>query len=232
MDIFLWMIVPYVCLAVFVLGHVWRYRYDQFGWTTRSSQMYEDRILRWAGPMFHFGILAVVVGHAMGLLIPMAWTEALGISQEFYHFLAVFVGGIAGIFTVVGLALLIIRRRSNKRIMGSTTVMDKIMYAMLSLVILSGVGNTLGGLFSHYNYREGVSPWFRGVFSFSPDPAYMAEAPFGFQLHAMAAMLLFALWPFTRLVHVFSAPVGYLFRPYIVYRSRDDKPRTPSRAGW
>ena len=70
MNVFLWVIVPYVCLAVFVVGHVWRYRYDKFGWTTRSRQLYEDRLLRIGSPLFHFGMLGVVGGHVIGLLVP------------------------------------------------------------------------------------------------------------------------------------------------------------------
>ena len=81
-DIALWVVVPYVCLAVFVVGHVWRYRYDKFGWTTRSSQLYERHLLRWGSPLFHFGILFVFLGHVMGLGIPKPWTQAVGISDE------------------------------------------------------------------------------------------------------------------------------------------------------
>ena len=81
-SVFLWVVVPYVCLAVFVLGHVWRYRYDKFGWTTRSSQLYERRLLRWGSPLFHFGILAVFLGHVMGLGVPKSWTEAVGITAD------------------------------------------------------------------------------------------------------------------------------------------------------
>jgi nitrate reductase gamma subunit len=84
-----------------------------------------------------------------------------------------------------------------------------------------------------YDYRETISPWFRSLFYLSPDPTIMANVPVGFQLHILAAFALFAFWPFTRLVHAFSAPVGYLTRPYIVYRSRDPRPGLrPSRRGW
>ena len=82
MSTFLWVVVPYLCLAVFVVGHVWRYRYDKFGWTTRSSQLYENRLLRLGTPLFHFGILMVVGGHVVGLLIPRAWTEAVGSARD------------------------------------------------------------------------------------------------------------------------------------------------------
>ena len=236
-DTLLWVVIPYVCLAFFVLGHVWRYRYDKFGWTTRSSQLYERRLLRWASPLFHFGILAVFLGHVMGLGIPKSWTEAVGMSEEVYHFLAVTIGAIAGFSTVVGLVLLIYRRRTVGPVFRATTRMDKVMYLVLAVVIFLGMWNTIIGsilnLGGHYDYRDGVSVWFRGIFRFDLHPELMADAPLGFQLHGMAAMLLFALWPFTRLVHVFSAPVGYLWRPYVVYRSRSDRlGARQARPGW
>ena len=234
LDTFLWVVFPYVCLTVFVVGHWWRYRYDKFGWTTRSSQLYESRLLRLGSPMFHFGILFVLGGHIMGLGVPSALTELVGISEDAYHLMAVSVGAVAGICTVVGMAILIYRRRTVGPVFSATTRMDKTMYVFLATVIVLGLVNTvIANIFGHYDYREGVSVWFRGIFRFSLHPELMAAAPIGFKLHALAAFSLFALWPFTRLVHVFSAPVGYLTRPYIVYRSRDDQlgSRAPRR-GW
>ena len=235
MTQFLWVVFPYLCLTVFVVGHFWRYRYDKFGWTTRSSQLYESRLLRIGSPLFHFGILAVFLGHVMGLGIPKSWTEAVGITEGMYHFMAVSIGAIAGFATVVGMVILIYRRRTTGPVFSATTKMDKFMYLVLAVVIFLGLANTvIANIFGHYDYREGVSVWFRGIFWFSLHPELMAEAPIGFQLHGLAAMFLFALWPFTRLVHVFSAPLGYLTRPYIVYRSRDTTQlgsHTPRR-GW
>jgi nitrate reductase gamma subunit len=233
-DILLWVAVPYACLAVFVVGHVWRYRYDKFGWTTRSSQLYESRLLRIGSPLFHFGILFVLLGHVMGLGVPKSWTEAVGVSVVMYHAGAVGVGTIAGVCTIVGMAILIYRRRTVGPVFSATTKMDKAMYAVLATVIVLGLVNTaVANVFDHYDYREGVSVWFRGIFRLDPMPELMAAAPIGFQLHGLVAFGLFALWPFTRLVHVFSAPLGYLTRPYIVYRSRDDQlgARQPRR-GW
>jgi len=234
LDTILWVAVPYICLAVFAVGHFWRYRYDKFGWTTRSSQLYESRLLRLGSPLFHFGILFVLMGHVMGLGVPQSWTEAVGISEGVYHVLAVGVGSIAGFCTVVGMAILIYRRRTVGPVFSATTKMDKAMYLVLGTVIVLGLVNTvIANIFGDYDYREGVSVWFRGIFVLAPHPELMAEAPIGFQLHGLAAFGLFALWPFTRLVHVFSAPLGYLTRPYIVYRSRDDKlGNRPARRGW
>ncbi|HET7533687.1 MAG TPA: respiratory nitrate reductase subunit gamma [Nocardioidaceae bacterium] len=235
MSLFLWVIFPYVCLTIFVVGHYWRYRYDKFGWTTRSSQLYEDRLLRWGSPLFHFGILAVFLGHVMGLGVPKSWTEAVGISEGLYHFMAVSIGALAGFGTVVGMTILIYRRRTVGPVFSATTVMDKVMYFFLATVILLGLWNTVASnILGHYDYRESVSVWFRGIFRFDLQPELMANAPLGFQAHALVAFTLFALWPFTRLVHVFSAPLGYVTRPYIVYRSRDDQAlgsHSPRR-GW
>jgi nitrate reductase gamma subunit len=237
MDTFLWVIVPYLCLTTFVVGHFWRYRYDKFGWTTRSSQLYEDRMLRIGSPLFHFGMLGVVGGHVIGLLVPESWTEAVGLSTEGYHVIAVGGGLLAGIACLAGLAILIYRRRTVGPVFSATTRMDKVMYAFLAAAIVLGMWNTIAGsIFAvggHYDYREGVSVWYRSFLAFQPEPELMAEAPIGFQLHALVAFALFALWPFTRLVHVFSAPVGYLTRPYIVYRSREDQLGSHRpRRGW
>ena len=233
LDTFLWLIFPYICLTIFVLGHIGRYRYDKFGWTSRSSQMYESSILRWANPMFHFGILAVFFGHVMGLGIPKSWTDAVGISDEMYHFMAISVGAVAGVFTIVGLVGLLYRRRFTKAVLGVTTKMDKLMYLMLAIVILTGLINTGSGVVGEYNYREGVSVWFRSIFYFDPQPRLMVGAPLSFKLHGILAISLFAVWPFTRLVHAFTAPLSYLFRPYILYRSRDDHEGSRSRRrGW
>lgn len=233
-DTLLWVVFPYVCLAIFVLGHVLRYRYDKFGWTTRSSQLYEKRLLRLGSPLFHFGLLFVIGGHVMGLGIPKSWTEAVGISEGLYHFMAVSIGSIAGFCTVIGMAILIYRRRTVGPVFSATTKMDKTMYVFLAAVILLGLANTVvANIFGHYDYREGVSIWFRGIFRFSLHPELMREAPPTFQLHGLVAFALFALWPFTRLVHVFSAPLGYVTRPYIVYRSRQDRlGQTAPKRGW
>lgn len=235
MSHFLWVVFPYICLTIFAVGHYWRYRYDKFGWTTRSSQLYENRLLRIGSPLFHFGILGVFLGHVVGLAVPESWTEAVGVSEGLYHFLAVSLGAVAGAATVVGMVILIYRRRTTGPVFSVTTPMDKVMYAVLGTVIVLGLVNTVSSsILGDYDYRTGVSIWFRGIFRFSQHPELMDAAPLSYQLHGIAAMGLFALWPFTRLVHVFSAPVGYLTRPYIVYRSRDDQSlgSHSQRRGW
>jgi nitrate reductase gamma subunit len=229
----LWVVVPYLSIIVFVGGLVWRRRYDRFGWTTRSSQLYESTILRWGSPLFHFGVLFVLVGHVGGLLVPKSWTEAVGITEHAYHLTAVFVGTVAGVCTLMGMAILIARRRLVGPVFSTTTRNDKAMYLVLGAVIVLGLWATVRAnvVGAGYDYRETVSPWFRSLFVLQPDPSIMAAVPVGFQIHVLAAFVLFAFWPFTRLVHALSAPVGYLTRPYIAYRSRDAGTRSAPRRG-
>jgi nitrate reductase gamma subunit len=235
MNTALWIAFPYLCLASFVVGHLWRYRYDKFGWTTRSSQIYEGRWLAIASPLFHFGILGVLAGHFVGLVVPESVTASMGISESMYHLVAAGAGSITGLMTVVGLALLIRRRRLTPSIFRVTTRMDKAMYLLLGAVIVLGMVNTVGiGLLGPgHDYRADVSVWFRTIFLLQPDAGLMATAPVSFQIHALLAFGLLAIWPYTRLVHLFSVPLGYVARPYIVYRTRDDRPgvRGPRR-GW
>ena len=108
----------------------WRYRYDKFGWTTRSSQLYEDKLLRIGSPLFHFGMLWVVMGHFIGLVIPKSWTEAV-LSEIEYHTVAAVGGILAGVAAVAGLVILVVRRRLVGPVFSATTRMDKLMYAVL-----------------------------------------------------------------------------------------------------
>ena len=238
MDVVLWGVLPYLALAVLVSGTWWRYRYDRFGWTTRSSQLYESRLLRIGSPLFHFGILVVIVGHVGGLVIPESWTESAGISEGVYHANAVAFGALAGVCTLAGLAILIYRRRTTGPVFMATTKNDKAMYVVLVAAIVLGLWTTLvavGAGDEAHNYRETVSPWFRSLFRLQPDVDAMAAAPLQFHVHVLVALLLFTMWPFTRLVHAFTAPLHYLFRPYIVYRTRDLPTGTGSRrprSGW
>ena len=241
MDVVLWGVLPYLVIVTMVGGTIWRYRYDKFGWTTRSSQLYESRLLRIGSPLFHFGILLVLIGHIGGLVIPESWTEAVGISEGLYHFNALLFGGIAGVCTLVGILILVYRRRRTGPVFMATTRNDKLMYVVLVAAIVAGLYATAlgsGVMGEAYNYRESVSLWFRSIWVLQPRGELMAEAPLYYQIHVLIGLTLFALWPFTRLVHAFSAPFAYLFRPYIVYRSRDVAAKNelvgsqPRRRGW
>ncbi|MFP7664899.1 MAG: respiratory nitrate reductase subunit gamma [Corynebacterium pyruviciproducens] len=236
LSLFFWTVLPWISAVVFVVGLIWRWRYDQYGWTTKSSQVYESRMLRWSSPLFHYGMLGVIVGHIAGLCVPKAWTEAAGIPEHLYHLMAVVLGSIFGAAAIVGLFGLLYRRFVVKSVRFSTTPNDIVMYVLLSAAMLLGGWATLSTQIlqgSHgYDYRETISPWIRGVFSFNPQPELMANVPLEFKLHILAGLILLLVWPFTKLVHVVSAPVGYMTRPYIVYRSREATTSDHARRGW
>ena len=220
----LWVVLPYVAVTTFVAGHLWRWRHDQFTWTTRSTQLLEARWLRIGGPLFHLGLLAVVGGHVVGILVPHAVTDELGISEDLYRIFSASMGTLAGTAMLAGLAILIARRLLDRRVAATTRRMDVAVMSLLALMVATGMWNTVvenliqGG----YDYRQTVSPWFRGLFLLDPDASVMTASavPLSYQLHAIGGWVVLIVWPFSRLVHAWSVPLGYLRRNPIVYRSR------------
>jgi nitrate reductase gamma subunit len=220
-DLFVWLVLPYVSVTIFVVGHIWRYRTDQFGWTSRSTQLLESKLLAWGSTLFHWGALAVIAGHVGGILVPAGLTARLGISESLYHHISGIAGGIAGLVCLAGFGILAFRRSSVHRVRVTTTTSDVVVFVLLGALIVIGELLTLGyNVFgSGYDYRETVAPWFRHLW-YDPQPSLMADTPVGYQIHAALPWLLYAVWPFSRLVHVWSIPLQYLGRPYILYRSR------------
>ena len=215
-------ILPYLALTLFVVGHIWRYKFDRFGWTSRSSQLYERRLLLIGAPLFHYGALLAILGHATGLLLPKSWTTALGVPESLYSLFSKVAGTTAAALIVVGLVTLTVRRVRNDRVRAVTSALDWVTITLLWVMIVLGVLVTVGYnvLGPGYDYRETVSLWMRGIFSLHPDVSDIAAAPWIFQLHATLAWLFLALFPFTRFVHFWSAPVWYLTRPFVLYRRR------------
>jgi len=221
-DLLVWVALPYAAIAIFLAGHVWRYRHDQYGWTTRSTQLLESRRLKWGSLLFHFGALAAIGGHVMGILIPASATGKVGVDEDAYHLISAAAGTAAGIACGAGLVLLAWRRWAVPRIRVTTSRMDLVTYVLLFVVIGLGLAETIGKntLGGGYDYRATVAVWFRSIVLLHPDPDAMNGVPIVYQLHAVAAWFLFAVWPFTRLVHVWSVPIAYLGRPYVLYRRR------------
>lgn len=234
MNVFWWVILPYLALAVFVVGHVWRWRYDQFGWTTRSTQLQERRLLKWGGPLFHYGTFAAIGGHVIGVLIPESWTHAIGIPETAYRWFSAGAGTLAAVLVIGGILILATRRLFVPRVRATTSFVDYAALILLLVVIITGIVPTIfeNLLGPGYDYRTTVAPWFRGLFSLRPSVAAIASAPLIYQVHATAAWVIWAVWPFSRLVHAWSAPLWYLWRPYIVYRSRPaTRPAEPGTSG-
>jgi nitrate reductase gamma subunit len=226
-EALVWVGLPYAALAIFAVGHVWRYRRDQLGWTSRSTQLLERPMLAWGSNLFHWGALAAIAGHFLGILVPKTVTGAIGIDEHAYHVLSAVAGSIAGIVCAAGLVILAYRRASVARVRVTTSAADLAVYVLLFLLIGLGLWETVvvNAFGNAYDYRETVGPWFRSIFYFHPKGELMTDAPVVYQVHAAAAFLIIALWPFSRLVHAWSIPFQYLGRPYILYRRRYPQPR-------
>ncbi|MGH2844325.1 MAG: respiratory nitrate reductase subunit gamma [Solirubrobacteraceae bacterium] len=223
-HVLLWVILPYAAATCFVVGHWWRYRTDQFAWTSRSTQLLDRRILGWASPMFHYGALAAIGGHVIGLCIPPSVTAAIGISEGFYRWFAGIAGGIAALVTLIGFLGLLFRRASSDRVRVTTSRMDLLTYFFLTFLICLGTymtfANTLLGGAHPFNYRPTIGAWWRSLFYLHPNVAAAVRAPLAYQLHAIVGWGFWAVFPFGRLVHAWSIPLQYLGRPYIIYRRR------------
>jgi nitrate reductase gamma subunit len=217
---FLWVIVPYVCLAVFVAGHIFRYRHDQFNWTAKSSEFIEKKNLRVGSMLFHLGVLPVIAGHVAGLLVPKPWLEAAGVSDHMYHIGAVYIGSAFGILTLAGMMVLTARRLTIRNVRKLSSASDIIVNLLLLFIICFGMYSTLvtNAVQPDFDYRMTISVWFRGLFTLRPNAALMADVPLSFKIHILGAFLIFGLWPFSRLVHVWSVPLNYVRRSYILYR--------------
>ncbi|GIO32056.1 MULTISPECIES: respiratory nitrate reductase subunit gamma [Paenibacillus] len=220
MDQFLWVIFPYMCVMIFIVGHIYRYRTDQFNWTAKSSEFIEKKHLKLGSLMFHLGIIPVIGGHIAGLGIPQSWMEAAGIDDHLYHIGAVYVGGAFGVLTLAGMLLLTARRFTIKNVRRLSSASDLIVNALLLFIVFMGMYSTLVTNWAQpdFNYRESISVWFRDLLILRPDASLMRDVPLSFQIHILAGFCIFALWPFTRLVHVWSVPLNYLGRRYILYR--------------
>lgn len=221
--VLLWIIFPYAAIATFFVGHWWRYRTDQVGWTSHSTQIFEHRILGWAGPLFHYGALAAVGGHVIGLMIPKSFTEAIGMSESTYRWFSAIAGAVAGAVCIVGFAGLCYRRATNARVRKTTSRTDLVVYGLLTILIGLGCWMTFAHNLitaSPYDYRDSVSAWWRSLFVLKPDVGAVQDANTVYQVHAVIAWAFWALFPFSRLVHAWSIPLQYLGRPYVLYRRR------------
>lgn len=219
-DQFLWVIFPYICIAVFIVGHIFRYRTDQFSWTAKSSEFIEKKQLMIGSLLFHIGIIPVIMGHVSGLAIPKSWLHAVGVNDHLYHIGAIYIGGFFGFVTLAGMIILTSRRFTKSTVLKLSSTSDLIVNVILLFIVFMGMYATLvtNAVQPDFDYRTSISVWFRNLFILQPDASYMLNVPMSFKIHVVTGFLIFALWPFTRLVHVWSVPLNYVGRSYILYR--------------
>lgn len=214
-DTLVFTVFPYLCLTTFVIGHAYRYVTDRYGWNARSSEFLEKKALFAGSVLFHWGIVFTFLGHAGGLLIPQGVLDRFGIDSQAHMEIAYWSGLAVGIAAFVGALLLLQRRLTHPRMQAVYRLNDTITISALALVVGAGLYNVV---FGHYNVLYSVAPWIRGIVTFTPDATLMQTVPLSYKVHVLSALALLGFSPFSRLVHIWSAPVFYLLRVPILFR--------------
>ena len=220
---FVFVVYPYICLGVFLMGSLTRFDRDQYTWKSDSSQLLRAGQLRWGSNLFHLGILGIFFGHLFGQLTPHSIYEIFMTASQ-KQLLAVVAGGIAGAVCFVGLSMLLHRRLFDPRIRLTSHRTDLAILMILWVQLALGLA-TLPASLSHVSDPKtmiALASYLQGIATFRPDPSLIAGIQWHFIAHMLLGMTIFLLFPFSRLVHVWSgfASVAYLFRPYQVVRSR------------
>jgi len=214
---------PYLALTVFLLGSLIRFDREQYTWKTGSSQLLRRRQLMYGSNLFHVGILVIFAGHFVGLLTPIAVFDAIGISHSFKQMMAIVIGGIAGIACLIGIALLTHRRLFDDRIRATSSFGDIFILLLLFAQLLLGLA-TIPVSMGHLDGHEMVKfmSWAQGILTLQSGAwRFVGDVHPIFKAHLFLGMTIFLVFPFTRLVHIWSAPVWYLGRRgYQVVRSR------------
>ncbi|HVZ02959.1 MAG TPA: respiratory nitrate reductase subunit gamma [Dongiaceae bacterium] len=223
LNTILYGIYPYIALAVLALGSIVRYDREPYTWRSGSSQLLRRKQLVWGSVLFHVGVLVIFAGHFVGLLTPIVVFEALHVSHQAKQLLAMIAGGVAGVMALAGATLLIHRRLFDSRIRKTSSFSDIAILLLLYAQLWLGVF-TIPVSAQHLDGGEMVKfmTWAQGIFTLQPGAANLiADAHPIFKLHLFLGLTILLLFPFTRLVHMLSAPVRYIWRPgYQVVRSR------------
>ena len=215
---------PYICLVVFFVGSLIRFDREQYTWTSESSQLLRHGQLRWGSNLFHIGILGIFGGHLTGFLTPIAVWHAIGVSPAEKQMTAMVAGGIFGVMCMTGLAMLFLRRLSDPRIRTNSRPMDILVLVLLFAQVVLG----LGGIPISAQHPDGSEmlkfmEWAQRIWTFRGGAANLiADVSIVFKLHIVLGLTVFLVFPFTRLVHIWSGftSVFYLFRPYQLMRRR------------
>lgn len=223
MNYLIFGVYPYIAITVMVVVSIVRYERDPFTWKSKSSQLLRKRQFIAGSVLFHVGILAIFAGHLVGLLTPIQIFDALGVSHEAKQLLAIGLGGVAGIMALVGGVLLLHRRLFDPRIRANSTMADTGIMVLLMAQLLLGLASIIVSL-NHLDGEEMVKlmNWAQGVIYLRAGASdHIADVHWLFKAHIFLGLTIFLLFPFTRLVHMFSAPLRYLWRPgYQIVRSR------------
>lgn len=228
-DVFSWNdfifgIYPYICLSVFVIGSWIRFDREQYGWTSASSQLLSTSSMRLASNLFHIGVIGIFFGHLVGLLMPYAFWSVVGLSSLGKQSIAMYGGGFLGILALIGGGMLLVRRLTNRRIYATSRKSDIFILFWVLLALVFGLATTFT---TAHHAAEGsadtmmtLAQWAKSIVLFDAKPELVGKVEMVFRLHLFFGMTLFLWFPFTRLVHVWSFPIGYLTRSWQIVRTK------------
>ena len=212
LETFLFGVFPYVATAVMIVGLIWRYRTNQFSYSSVSSQFLENKKLFWGSVPWHYGIILVLLAHLVGVVLPEQVKAINGVPVRLY-----ILEGTAlalSIALLVGLAILIFRRFVSSSVRVTTSVMDWVLLAVLLAQVVTGILTAILYRWGSAWSVQTATPYFWSLFTLSPKVEYMTALPLISKLHSINFFILVALFPFSRLVHMLSVPLAYLWRPY------------------
>lgn len=213
-DFVLFMAFPYLAIILSILGGLYRYFNDRFSYSSFSSQFLENRTLFWGSVPWHYGILIILLAHLLAALFPAQWAALIAAPVRLY--VLEVTGLVLAVFTIVGLALLIWRRLRNARILDVTSPMDWVLLAALLAQVVLGFWVALFYRWGSDWYLHTAVPWLVSLVTLNPQIQYVTALPWVVKLHMLGGFFIIALFPFTRLVHLVTFPIPYLWRPYQV----------------
>ncbi|HMM53639.1 MAG TPA: respiratory nitrate reductase subunit gamma [Candidatus Desulfobacillus sp.] len=222
MHNFIFGVYPYIALTAFLMGSWIRFDREQYTWKSDSSQLLSKSGMRFASNFFHYGVLGLFLGHAVGLLTPHAVFLALGVSDMTHQWLAIVAGALFGSACVIGAVVLWLRRLVNARVRATSRWADTSIIGWLALTAAAGL-LTIPFSIGHAKAGDAetmirLASWVQSVLYLHPDPALVRDVDPAYKFHMFLGMSVFLFFPFTRLVHVWSAPFGYLTRAYQIVR--------------
>ncbi len=221
---FLYGVYPYIALTIFLVGSWLRFDREQYTWKSDSSQLLSKANLRLGSNLFHIGIIAIFCGHFVGLLTPHNWFKTMGVSDMAHQMIAIWAGSIFGAMCLIGGAILWLRRMFNRRVSSASRGSDKFVLSWLLVTLLLGI-STIPVSIGHASHENpgvmiALAEWVQSIVYLRPNPALLENVDTVFKVHLFFGMTVFLVFPFTRLVHIWSAPFGYVGRPYQVVRSK------------
>lgn len=220
----LFVVFPYVAVVIAIVVGIYRYRNSRFTYSSLSSQFLENRTLFWGSAPWHYGVILILTAHTLALLFPKLWGDLLSDRIRLY---VLEISGLAlALMTVVGLSLLILRRLRFNRVSSVTSSADWLLLAALLVQVGFGYWIALFYRWGSGWYVHTAVPWLESLLTFQPQITFVTALPWPVQLHLLGGFFIILLFPFTRLVHVVTFPITYLWRPLqvVIWNRRPSSP--------